>query len=217
LQFLNSFRLSWDSSGNGLHLSGVDGHKFQNGAGKVGSRKRIVAAIAVVCVAYAVWPYVTLFRLGQAIRHGNAAALETLVDWDGVREGIKEDICDNLFDQEPTARVASGESRLPPFGFSFVRGIAGNAVDENVNPQALVSAARGAADGQSKQFPADSNPSIAWAFFDGPTSFLVLLRRPGAAPGEEPIRIEFKLRHATWKVTRAWLPREMLMQANAKT
>jgi len=183
----------------------------------VGSRKRIVAAIAVVCVAYAVWPYVTLFRLGQAIRHGNAAALETLVDWNGVREGIKEDICDNVFD-EPTARVASGESRLPPFGFSFVRGIAGNAVDENVNPQALVSAAHGAATaGQPAALPAEVNPSIAWAFFDGPTSFLVLLRRPGASPGEEPIRIEFQLRHAAWKVTRAWLPREMLMQANAKT
>jgi hypothetical protein len=130
-----------------------------------------------------------------------------------VREGIKEDICDNVFDQ-PTARAASGESRLPPFGFSFVQGIAGNAVDENVNPQALVSAAHGAA---SEGAAADANPTIAWAFFDGLTSFSVLLRQPGAAAGDEPIRIEFQLRHGTWKVTRAWLPREMLMQANAKT
>ncbi len=183
----------------------------------MGNRKRIVAAVVVVCAAYAVWPYVTLFRLGQAIRHGNAAALETLVDWNGVREGIKEDICDNVFDQ-PTARTVSGESRLPPFGFSFVQGIAGNAVDEHVNPQALVSAARDAGSkGQAGRATADANPTIAWAFFDGPTSFSVLLRQPGAAAADEPIRIEFQLRHGAWKVTRAWLPREMLMQANAKT
>jgi hypothetical protein len=180
-------------------------------------KKPVIGALLVIALAYVVYPYATLYRLGLAIRHGDAATLENMVDWYAVREGIKEDICDNVFDQ-PTARVASGEGRLPPFGFSFVQGIAGNAVDENVNPQALVSAAHGAAaEGQPAQLPPDANPSIAWAFFDGRTSFSVLLRRPGAAAGEQPIRIEFQLRHAAWKVTRAWLPREMLMQANAKT
>lgn len=179
----------------------------------MGSRKRIVAAVALACAAYAAWPYVTLYRLGQAIRHGDAAALETLVNWDGVREGIKEDICDNVLGA-PTAQVASGEGRLPPFGFSFARGIAGNAVDENVNPQALVTAAHAA---DPPDHPADANPSIAWAFFDGPRSFLVLLRQPGARPGDQPIRIQLELHHGDWKVTRAWLPREMLVQANSKT
>lgn len=182
----------------------------------MGNKKRIVAAVAVVCVAYVAWPYVTLFRLGLAIRHGDAAALETLVNWDGVREGIKEDICDNMLD-EPTAHVASGENRLPAFGSSFVRGIAGNAVDENVNPQALVSAAHAAEPATPPHAAAEANPSIAWAFFDGPESFLVLLRQPGAQPGDEPIRIQLQLRHGAWKVTRAWLPREMLMQTNPRT
>lgn len=180
-------------------------------------RRKIRIAVTtgvIVCAAYVAWPYATLYRLGQSIRQGNATMLETLVDWDGVREGIKEDICDTVFDA-PEARTASSQDRLPPFGFSFVQGIAGNAVDENVNPQALVSAAQ--APRPSKPAAPDASPTIAWAFFDGPASFSVLLRQPGAAPAGQPIRIELQLRHFAWKVTRAWLPHEMLVAANSRT
>jgi hypothetical protein len=178
------------------------------------SRKRVAAAIAAACAVYLVWPYATLYRLAEAIRHGDAATLETLVDWDGVREGIKEDICDTVF--EPQVKVASAEARLPPFGYSFVRGIAANAIDEQISPEALVSAARSGE--KAPAAPSGGNPSIAWAFFDGPTTFSVVLRPPGATAGatakDTPIRLELAFQHGAWKVTRAWLPPEMLMQAN---
>ena len=181
------------------------------------SRKRMVAAAAVVCAVYLVWPYATLFRLAQAIRTGDAATLETLVDWDDVREGIKEDICDTVL-EPPQVHVATAESRLPPFGYSFVRGIAGNAIDEQVSAEALASAARTPdPPGASPRATAGANPTIAWAFFDSPTTFSVILRVPGAAATSQPIRIQLALRGGAWKVTRAWLPPDMLVQANART
>lgn len=177
--------------------------------------RRVSAAAALCAAAYAAWPYVSVFRLAEAIRHGDARSLEALVEWDSVREGIKEDICDTVFD-EPTAKVASSDSALPPFGYSFVRGIAADAVDSNVNPQALVSFARPSGPAARRPAP-DADPRLAWAFFDSPTSFSVWLRPPGSPSRGDLIRIQLELRGGGWKVTRAWLPRAILAQANSRT
>jgi hypothetical protein len=88
--------------------------------------KSMIAAVLAIGVTYAAYPYVTLYRLGHAIHTGDAATLRTLVDWSAVREGIKEDICDNVADDPQS------EGKLPAFGASFVRGIASNAVDQRV-------------------------------------------------------------------------------------
>ena len=66
-------------------------------------KKLVVGAFLVVALAYVVYPYATLYRLGLAIRHGDAATLESMVDWYAVREGIKEDICDSVLDQPSQA------------------------------------------------------------------------------------------------------------------
>ena len=109
-------------------------------------RKPIIGALLMVALAYGAYPFVTLLRLGHAIRQGDAATLETMVNWDAVREGIKEDICDLVIDEPPQAK-ANGQ--LPPFGAGFLRGIATNVVDKQVTPEALVgrgTATRGQAD-----------------------------------------------------------------------
>ena len=90
------------------------------------AKKTLIGALLAVAVAYVVYPYVTLYRLGQAIRQGDASSLETMVDWAAVREGIKEDICDTVIDEPAEAKAGD---QLPPFGAGFVRGIAGNAVE----------------------------------------------------------------------------------------
>ncbi len=86
----------------------------------VRARFPVLAMVLSVGVAYVAYPYITLYRLGEAIRGADAATLETLVDWPSVREGIKEDICDLVVDDGETQRGA----KLPPFGASFMRGIA---------------------------------------------------------------------------------------------
>lgn len=179
-------------------------------------KKRLVAAIAAIWAAYMIWPYMTLYRLGEAIRSGDDATLEALVDWDGVREGIKEDVSDTVL--EPEAEVASSDAKLPPFGFSFVKGITGNKIDSSVTPQGLVSAAHPTNDEAQRGSVMASarNPTVSWAFFDSPTSFSVLLRAPGLPP-EQPIRIELALRSGAWKVVRAWLPPAMLVAGRSRT
>ena len=167
----------------------------------------IIAVLLAIAVSYGAYPYVTLYRLGHAIHTGDAAALQTLVDWHAVREGIKEDICDQAIDQPAAARTSQ---QLPPFGAGFVRGIAGTAIERRVTPQALVTAAQQ----PQPELPTGKTVHVAWAFFSTPTEFTVDLRADGRPV---PIRLQMEFRAAAWRVTRVWLPPLMLAQANEGT
>lgn len=172
-------------------------------------KRAVIGALLAVVVAYAIYPYVALYRLGQAIRQGDATSLETMVNWSAVREGIKEDICDQVIDRPSEAKA---DGQLPPFGAGFVRGIAGNAVDLRVTPQALAAAA--APEPTEHPDAKGSAVWVSWAFFAGPSAFLVDVNAPGQASA---IRLQMDLRNGVWRVTRVWLPPELLTQANART
>jgi hypothetical protein len=127
-----------------------------------------------------------------------------------VREGIKEDICDQVLDQ-PKA-VKSGKE-LAPFGASFVRGMTVNVIDQAVTPEGLVAAVQ--APPEHHVSPrAGVDVGVEWAFFSDLSTFDVSLRVPGQA---QPVRLEMQLRHARWQVHRVWLPDDLLQQANART
>ncbi|GEM_PF-576194 len=175
----------------------------------------LLVAMLVVMLAilggYTAYPYVTLYRLREAVRQGDAVTLGTLVHWPKVRDGIKEDICDFLF--EPPVASANGpalaSAALPAFGQSFVRGIASNVVDRRVTPEALTAAL-----GPLVPRPviAGSDVRLTWAFFDAPTAFSVGLRVPGH---DDDVLVRLELRDMSWRVTRVWLPAALLRQANA--
>jgi hypothetical protein len=171
-----------------------------------------LAVILGLGLGYVAYPYVTLYRLGVAIRGADAATLHTLVDWPAVREGIKEDICDYVADDSQDRQASA---QLPAFGASFVRGITANAVDQNVTPEALVEAVRPASTAQTTRTapPPGADVHVGWAFFESPTIFQVNLRAPGQA---EPIKLEMDLRGGRWQVRRVWLPRELLEHANPR-
>jgi hypothetical protein len=165
------------------------------------ARWQLLTMVMSIGVAYAAYPYVTLYRLGSAIRSADASTLESLVNWPAVREGIKEDVCDLAAD-DPAPRT---DAELPPFGASFMRGIASSAIDQAVTPQALLAAT---ATVPASQPPArGANVQVNWAFFDGPATFLVSLRAQGQT---DPIKLEMDLRHGEWRVQRVWLPAELL-------
>ena len=168
--------------------------------------KPLVGALLAVGLTYAVSPSVALYRLGQAIRSGDAASLQAMVDWNSVREGIKEDICDFVVEQPQ----AQSDAPLPPFGAGFVRGIAANVVDRRVTAEALVAAA------QEPDVAAATHGAVQvnWAFFAGPSAFVVDLSTPGEGA---PIRLQMDLRNGAWHVTRVWLPPDLLGQANTRT
>ncbi len=170
--------------------------------------KPLVGAVLVVALTYGGYPYLTLYRLGQAIHGGDAARLATMIDWPSVREGIKEDICDFVTDQP---QQAGDNGKLPPFGAGFVRGITTNVVDKRVTPEALVAATQ---DPHGKDAAPDTSVQVSWAFFTGPSEFLVDLVTPGQS---EPIRLQMDLRDGAWQVTRVWLPPELLRRARTRT
>jgi len=170
--------------------------------------KPILAAVIAAGVGYAASPYAALYRLDYAVRTGDAATLQTLVDWPSVREGIKEDICDGLAG-DPEQTIEHG--KLPAFGASFMHGIAVNAVDRQVTPEALVDLSR-----HDNTTADESNTSIGvnWAFFDDPSAFDVVINVPGH---QGPVRMQMTLQDLHWRVTRIWLTPHLLQQANART
>ncbi|HET6609628.1 MAG TPA: DUF2939 domain-containing protein [Rhodopila sp.] len=171
-------------------------------------RGPMLATLAAVGLAYAAYPYVTLYRIGGAIRGGDTKTLEALVDWSSVREGIKEDICDLVVD-DPGAKTGGN---LPPFGASFMRGIASSSIDQTVTPQALL-AATGSLKRPEKELKG-ADVHVRWAFFDSPTSFLVDLKAPGQT---DPIRMEMTLHHGGWQIDRVWLPVDLLSGQGDRT
>jgi hypothetical protein len=171
-------------------------------------RKPVIGALLVIGLGYLVYPYATLYRLGVAVRSGDAVALQTLVDWPSVREGIKEDICDRVAEAPAETKQSN---QLPPFGSGFVRGIATNVIDARVTPEGLVSAATQPG---AKEVPSGASVTVNWAFFGGPSSFVVDLSSEGRS---SPIRLQMDLREGGWQVTRVWLPPDLLTAANTRT
>jgi hypothetical protein len=173
-------------------------------------RSKRILMIPVVCaVAYFAYPYITLARLGAALGSGDAKTLETLVAWGPVREGIKEDISDDVADAP-----ATNDTGLRPFGFSFAHGVASNIVDAHVSPHGILAAAR---QFEPSILTGSALSGVKWAFFESPTQFVAELRPPGMAAGAPPVRVQMELHDFAWKVTRVWLPPTLLAAANDPT
>ena len=95
----------------------------------------LLSGIAVLTLAYAAMPYVALWRLYAALNNGSAVELTALVDWQSVRDGVKQDIDDGIIGMSAPELVAS--NTLPPFGSGFAAGIAGNIIDRELTPEAV--------------------------------------------------------------------------------
>jgi hypothetical protein len=174
-------------------------------------KRRVLIMTALAAFAYVAYPYVTLARLGAALGSGDAQTLETLVAWGPVREGIKEDICDDVSDQPATSVSDTG---LRPFGFSFVRGVAANVVDAHVSPHGILAAMRHF---DPANLTLGAISGVKWAFFESPTQFVAELQPPGMAADAPPVRVQMELHGFAWKVTRVWLPPTLLAAANGPT
>lgn len=176
-------------------------------------RRKIVLTVLIVpalaVFAYVAYPYVTLVRLGAALGTGDARTLEKLVAWGPVREGIKEDISDDV----PDNSAAPGGG-LRPFGFSFAHTVASNLVDAHVSPHGILAAA---AHFDPGSMTLGAVSGVKWAFFQSPTEFVAELQPPGIAAGQPPVRVQMELLGFSWKVTRVWLPHVLLAAANAPT
>lgn len=172
------------------------------------------AALAFFAACYVGGPFLTLWRITQAVGTGDIVALQSLVDWSSVRQGLKDDIADGVIGMPQETLVAS--NALPPFGASFVSGIAATAVDRAVTPQGLVQAAR-LLDPLAGGETGPGFPGIVEAGFNGPMEFDLRLRAPCQDAEEEPIHIRLAVRHGFWQVVRVWIPQDMMDRAGSRT
>lgn len=173
------------------------------------ARNPFIVIFAVFGMGYAGYPYFTLYQLREAVLEGNSERLSTLIDWPAVREGIKEDICDLVLD-DPGQPVM--KNQLPAFGASFVRGMAGNAVDRAFTAETLVAATRLGSDTLQPASSPKDGMHVTWAFFTSPANFRIDIVTSGETT---PIRVDMELHALTWQVKRvsfspAWLERNPL-------
>jgi hypothetical protein len=197
-------------------------------------KKSVGATVTLLVLAYVAAPYVTLWRLANALRNGDARTLEAVIDWNAVRDGLKQDVAEGIVglpeDDTPEPQLASNTgvaataqyaaNTLPPFGASFMTGIAGTMIDREVTPRHLIALMRQLA-------PADqptgatallqSVGQIDHAFFDGPGSFVLRIRCAGQDDDDPPLRVRLELHGAAWRVVRAWVPQDLIERASART
>lgn len=182
-----------------------------------------VAAVLALCAGcYAGGPFLTLWRLSQALDCGDVAALDALVDWDAVRQGLKDDIAEGVIGMSQQALEDS--NTLPPFGASFVSGIAGSEVDHAVTPQGLLHVTRsldqpppGPIALAAPPFPAAAFPAIVAAGFSAPTEFDLRLRAACQDAAEPPLHVRLAFRAGRWRVVRIWVPQDLMDRASSRT
>ena len=183
------------------------------------SKKPILSALVIVAAAYVAYPYIALYRLEAALRSGDSDSLAAMVDWNQVRDGLKEEVADQVIDPPAqvhgTAQLASNV--LPAFGSGFMKGIASKAVDDAITPETVVQMIRPAAATEGAddrlQAIATARTRIVWAFFENPTTFTLWLRTPAMARADAPVKLRMQLLDGDWKITRVWLPPSVLHAA----
>jgi hypothetical protein len=170
--------------------------------------RRQTLLLAACITGYLMWPYVALYRMGGALRRGDVQTLTADVEWDAVREGLKEDIADQVV-APTTDAVPNVVDKLPPFGSGFLTALADKVVDRTVTPEHL-------AQSQSEIQAAskESRESLRSAWFSSPTEFEARFQLPSDDSGPIPVRVRMDLMQVgwgmKWRITRVWIPMAVL-------
>lgn len=179
------------------------------------TRLSLSTGLVLLIAAYMASPYVALWRLQAALERGDTQALEKSIDWTSIRAGLKDDIAEGVIG--PAQQQAAADT-LPPFGASFITGIADTTVEREVTPQNLIAVIRQMHTPASTTDEANSSPfaSFAWAFFESPTVFNITIRNPDDMDSAH-MRLRMVLRHGRWTLIRAWLPQDIIERAGQRT
>ena len=180
------------------------------------ARPAFLTGFTLLALAYLASPYVALWQLESALDRGDTQALERGVDWASVREGLKQDIADGIIG--PVQQQITTNT-LPPFGASFITGIADTAVEREVTPQNLVAVMRQmrAPHPPGMDSASNAHAEFRWAFFESPTSFGITLRTPDQDADDLPLRLRLELRRGRWTLVRAWIPQDMVERSAQRT
>ncbi len=170
--------------------------------------------VVVLCVAYAAWPFLSLFRLAQAVESRDLPAIGTQVDFPAVRKSLTEQIMTTY------ARLTG--AKLSPLTQALVLGtvssIADPIVEELTTPEAFTDLLR---DGwPARVLPARpatasglSRATLgnAWQLFVDSDYGLgrFAITAPPDRPEPQRFRFGLLLKQWRWKLAAVRLPAEM--------
>lgn len=170
-------------------------------------RWSVALALMLLAAGYAASPALAVWKLMTAVRNGDVAALQRNVDWNAVRDGMKQDISDGViaaFGGSPNATQLASNV-LPPFGASFVSSIAANAIDHEVTAEKVAAMSRRIQTGESDD---GLISRIAQLRFDSPTEFTFAVR--GDDEDDGLLKLHLRLQDGHWVLVRAWIPQDMI-------
>ena len=161
-------------------------------------RKRLAWLLVAMLAGYLASPYVVLWHLDRALQSGDDAYVSRHVAWRAVRAGMIADVGEAI---RNGVAPRQNPHDLPPFGASFVQGMAGHLVDSNLQQDHVMAALHRVAGPEGAAAGA-----VRWAFFDGPVSFHAVVAMPNGAP----VRLEMRLVGGRWRIVRADMPPTLL-------
>jgi hypothetical protein len=137
--------------------------------------------------------------------------LNSAIDWNAVRQGLKDDLAEGLVGLSPQMQLAS--NTLLPFGAGFATGIVASEVDAAVTPEALRHAAQMLDPPPAGGF---GMPAIVGANFHSLTGFDLRVRLPCQLADEQPLHLRMAFRDGSWQVVRVWVPQDLMELAAAR-
>lgn len=163
---------------------------------------KISIGIFILILGYVAYPFLTVYRLGGALVTGDAATLETLVDWPKVRESIRSQFKAFLAEQmrhQQQMPQSGFEAAGTMIGLALADKIIDGAMETYVSSNAFVDGRKGWA------LPKDASElasRVIYAFFTSPTDFRVDLRPPDNAVDDRPITFLMSMSGGAWKLDR---------------
>jgi Protein of unknown function (DUF2939) len=158
----------------------------------------------VLLALYVAYPYVTLWRLDQAILKADIPTLNTLIDWPELRQRLKAEAKLALIDKAQTDIGQGGLGGL--FGGALtallVPTVVDSAVDATVTPEALVHNDK---IDQMRHGGKSLLRFVTYAFFASPAEFRVDLKDPDEKDSPTLTTL-LELRGGRWQVVALKLP-----------
>ena len=180
---------------------------------------RIAAILAVLLLAYAIWPVAGFFRIASAIEARDAPALAKLVDFRALRKNLTKQVVAAYME------LTGKEQKLGPLGKTFAVGVgtsyAEPIIAQLLNEQTLIDLlTKGKAGDQSIKVPAEFAPFSAnamksgwqtwWASEYGLGDYYVYL--PPDKPLDERFTVKLSLTDFQWKLAGIDLPEPMRLE-----
>ncbi len=159
-------------------------------SGRLGRVGPYLVGLFVFALVWTAWPYWAIYDLQTALLRGDKIALTSMVDWNSVRDGVREDL-----KAAYTARIVNADPRVQALSQAVSAAAIDRVVAAQINPSMLSEMAQNGGD------PSDPMGQVRYAFFAGsPLVFRMDIGARFSTPDEQTIYLlEWSL---GWKLKR---------------